>query len=107
MAHFNSLTQQRQRTLAYVVDGKAVLAHHHLARGRSAEAIHGEHVAATADIAMPALGHAGLDSEPGAHRRRQHRVTVLLRLGIEQLPTWQRDDAHLNLSFQQLLPRLY
>ena len=60
-----------------------------------------------ADVAMPALRHAGLDREPGADRRRQHRVAVFLRLGVEQFPARHRDDAHLDLLLQQFLPRFH
>ena len=59
----------------------------------------------SADVAMPTLRHAGLDREPRADRRRQHRVAVLPRLGLEQLPARHRDDARLDALLQQLLPR--
>ena len=54
----------RATTLSTV---KPYFAQQHLGRRRGAEAVDAEHVAALADVAMPALRHAELDGEP---RRR-------------------------------------
>jgi hypothetical protein len=50
-----SLPQQGERSLAYVLDGKAVLPHHNVTRRRGTEAIYAKHITVIADVAMPAL----------------------------------------------------
>ncbi len=64
----SSSTQEPHRVRTDVVDGEAILAQHDIARGRSTVALHAENIAAIADVAMPALRHAGFYREPSTDR---------------------------------------
>jgi hypothetical protein len=58
------LPQQRHGPFTYVIGGKAIFTHHDVAWSRRAIAVHAQHVAATADITMPALRRARFDGKP-------------------------------------------
>jgi len=61
-AHLDaSLAQQGQSSFTYIFDGKAIFAHHDVAWRRGAVAVHAQHVAVIADIAMPTLRGARFD----------------------------------------------
>src|SRR3546814_17101958 len=64
---------------ADVVDGESIALQHLAAQRGGAEAVDAQHVAAVADIAMPALRRAGLHRQPRWHGRWQHGFAVLDR----------------------------
>src|SRR4051812_14010410 len=64
-----------------------------LQRRRGAEGLHADHMAAGPDVTLPSKRRALLNSDPCGYRGRQHRLTVLDGLSIEQLPGGQADNA--------------
>src|SRR6185437_1125136 len=50
-----SLPQQGQSSFAYVLDGKAIFAHHDVPWRRRTEAVDAQHASVIADVAMPTL----------------------------------------------------
>src|SRR6185437_2012753 len=50
-----SLPQQGQSSFAYVLDGKAIFAHHDVPWRRRTEAVDAQHASAIDDVAMPTL----------------------------------------------------
>src|SRR5450631_2639912 len=76
----NSATQQLPHARDHVVDRETELREQHFGLRRSAEAIDdAEHVAAIAEVAIPALLDPELDGEARRHLRRQHLVAIALR----------------------------
>ena len=67
-----------------------------LQRRRRAERVHADHGAAVADVAVPAERRGLLDPDARLHARRQHRVAVLLRLTVEELPARHAHDPRLD-----------
>ena len=97
--------EQSQRPFAHVVHTEAEFAHHDGPRRRSAKAIHANDIAPVTNIAMPPLGYPRLHRKTRVSRWRQHRVAILLRLGLKQFPARHRNQAHRNVLFLQLLSR--
>src|SRR5258705_7639206 len=95
---------KRGRPLDDVIDGEAQLLHDPAPRRGGAEAVDADHVAAVADVAMPALRRARLHGEPAPDRRRQDRIAVVFRPGVEELPARHRDDARADVFLRELLP---
>ncbi len=65
-----SLPQNRQSSFTYVLGGKAVFTHYDITRSRRAEPVYTQHVAAVADVAMPALRCTRLNGKPRVDRRQ-------------------------------------
>src|SRR5437763_1961240 len=62
-----------------------------------------EHIAAIADIAVPALRRSRFDCKARTNRRRQYRVAIFARLCVEELPTRHGNDAYFHLLRRKLL----
>src|SRR5438128_159094 len=95
--------QHCKRLTADVFDREAVFAQQHLSGCRGAKTIDAEHVAAIADVAVPALRRSRFDCKARTHRRRQYGVAIFARLRVEELPTRHGDDAYLDLLRRELL----
>src|SRR6516225_7193513 len=67
---------------------------------------HADGVAGAADVSLPAERGRLFDRQPRLHGGWQHAVPILLRLALEDLPRWHRDDARANALGEQLLVRL-
>jgi hypothetical protein len=57
------LLQEGQSSFTYILDGKAIFAHHDVTWRRGTETIYAQHVTAIADVAMPALRYARFDGK--------------------------------------------
>ncbi len=66
------------------------------------EAVHADHRAAAGDVTPPRIAHAGLDGH-ARHVRRQHAISVLLRLGVEQARAGHGHHAHLAALVREAL----
>ena len=60
--------QHCQGPLTYVLRGKAVFTQNDIARSRRAISVYTQHIAAIADVAMPALRRTRLDGKPRVDR---------------------------------------
>ena len=54
--------------------------------------MHPDHRAVGADVAVPAQGGCFLHCHPGPNLRREHRISVVDGLAVEQLPARHADD---------------
>src|SRR5207247_6631368 len=94
---------QRERASEHVVHAVAELLEHGASRGGGAEVLDRDRVALVADPLPPAERNARLDREPRPDLRRDHLVTVLGRLRLEELPARHRDHAGPHLLQVELL----
>src|SRR5215470_16817292 len=77
-----------------------------LQRRRGPERLHADDVASASDVALPPERGGLFDGDPRLHGGREHAVTILLRLVVEDLPGRHRDDARADTLGEQLTVRL-
>jgi hypothetical protein len=73
-----------------------------LQRRRGSESLHADYAATASDVALPSERGGLFDGDPRLHGWRQHAVTILLRLAVEDLPGRHRDYARADALGEQL-----
>src|ERR1044071_5943598 len=101
-----ALAQQRLGARDDVLRCEAELLQHGRARSRGAEPLQRDDVPFAPDPFPPAEPDTGLDGEPRLDLRRKHRVAVLDRLLLEELPARQGNDAAADARVDTRAPRL-
>src|SRR5262249_8427932 len=74
-----------------------------LERRGSAESLHTNDVPRGADVSLPSQGGGLLHGDARLHVRRQHTVSILLGLMLENFPGWHRYDPRADAFGEQLL----
>src|SRR5262249_17411824 len=78
-----------------------------LERGGGPKRLHPDDAAKRSDVALPAEGRCLLNGDAQFHRRRQHAVTVLGSLVVEDVPRWHRNNPRPNALEEQRLVGVY
>src|SRR3954463_11648211 len=97
------LAQERMGARNDVLRCETELLEHRRSRRGGAEALQRDDVSLLADPLPPAQPDSGLDGEASFDVRWEHRVAVVDRLLLEELPTGHRDDPRRDALLLQLL----